>query len=371
MNHTPAAAVAPHLKPGRKATWFELFFDLAFVTAVAQLTATLSQHPDGAGFARFVLLLLVLWWTWLGHTFHATRFDEDRPDQRLIGMGKVAAVMVVAFGAGAAFGERALVFALGMAALKALLMLDYLRERSHPAARGLAGVYATVYGVQTLLWLASAALAGETQWALWAAVLLLDIATPTLVARHTHGFPPHPAHLPERFGLFTIIVMGEGVASTLHALLHAEHPSPATWALAALGLALAFQYWTGYFDRVGGHHDLHVRNAAEGARLRRWAFGHVPLLVGIAGGAAALIAAAGHAAEPAAPWVAGICIALAMTGLTLIGAARSDEPAALHGRRHHLLLAGVPVAAAAAGSVFGVFVAGVLVSGLQLRLARR
>lgn len=34
---------------GRKATWFEVFFDLSFVVAVASLTGPLSYHDDWQG----------------------------------------------------------------------------------------------------------------------------------------------------------------------------------------------------------------------------------------------------------------------------------------------------------------------------------
>ncbi len=368
--HASIAAVAPHLKHGRKASWFELFFDLAFVTVVVQLTAALSAHYDAAGFIGFAFLLLLLWWTWLGHTFHATRFDEDRPDQHLIGMLQIGALVLIGYGAGDAFGARGQVFALGMAALKGLLMGAYLRERHRPGAAGLVRIYATGYALQAMLWAVSAALPLPWRPALWVAVLLLDVINPALVARYTHGYPPHPEHLPERFGLFTIIVMGEGVASTLHALLHAEALSTSNLALAALGLALAYLYWVGYFVRVGAQQERVVGSAEQGARLRRWAYGHIPLLVGVGGGAAGLVAAAGHHAGASAPWVAGGCITLAMLGLTAIGRARPIAQASgpLAG---HLLLALLPTLAALAASMMVVYAVGVAVAIVQVGLARR
>lgn len=113
---------------GRKATWFELFFDLVFVVAVAALAGALSHHYDWMGLLEFGFLFLVLWWLWLGHTFHASRFDKDRPDQWAIGFAQILAVVFIAYGAGDAFGARAWAFAGGVAAFKALLMLGYLRE---------------------------------------------------------------------------------------------------------------------------------------------------------------------------------------------------------------------------------------------------
>ncbi|MBN8509435.1 MAG: low temperature requirement protein A, partial [Burkholderiales bacterium] len=333
----------PHLREGRRASWFELFFDLAFVTAVAQLTAALSHHYDAAGLAQFVVALLLLWWTWLGHTFHSTRFDEDRPDQHLLGMLQIVAVIVIAFGAGAAFGERGAVFAAGMAALKLLLLAAYLRERRRSGAGRLAASYALIYGLQVALWLASIALAGPARWSAWGLVLVLDIASPFAVAKHTHGYPPHPEHLPERFGLFTIIVMGEGVASALHALLHAGAIDGRSAALALLGLVLAFFYWVGYFERVRAQRELHVADAAAARRLRGWAYGHVPLLIGICLGAAGLVVASGHEQPPLAPLITGAGITLAMMGLTLIGAAQAEGGRPRSRSAAHALVALLPL----------------------------
>ena len=76
------AHASPDLPPhahGRKATWFELFFDLVFVFAVAQLSGAYAHHFDWAGAAGSALLLLAMWWCWLGHTFHATRSTSSDP----------------------------------------------------------------------------------------------------------------------------------------------------------------------------------------------------------------------------------------------------------------------------------------------------
>jgi low temperature requirement protein LtrA len=77
---------------GRKATWFELFFDLVFVVAVAQLSGAYAHHYDLGGALVFALAFLAMWWCWLGHTFHATRFDDDSGRRRGLGFLQVLAV---------------------------------------------------------------------------------------------------------------------------------------------------------------------------------------------------------------------------------------------------------------------------------------
>ncbi len=59
----------------RHATWYELYFDLVFVAAVAQLATALSREPTPAGFLRFAGLFVPIAWAWMGFTFYANRFD--------------------------------------------------------------------------------------------------------------------------------------------------------------------------------------------------------------------------------------------------------------------------------------------------------
>ncbi|HUI37213.1 MAG TPA: low temperature requirement protein A, partial [Gaiellaceae bacterium] len=68
----------------RRATWLELFLDLVFVAAIAQVAATLSADPTAAGFGRYLVLFLPIGWAWAGFTFYATRFDTDDLVYRLL-----------------------------------------------------------------------------------------------------------------------------------------------------------------------------------------------------------------------------------------------------------------------------------------------
>lgn len=314
---------------GRKATWFELFFDLVFVVAVAALAGALSHHYDWKGFAEFGFLFLVLWWLWLGHTFHASRFDKDRPDQWAMGFAQILAVVFIAYGASDAFGARAWAFAGGVAAFKAFLMLGYLREIGRPGLSRLCTIYGAIYAVQAVLWAGSIWAEPSLRPALWALALALDIVTPFLVARETHRAPPHPEHLPERFGLFTIILLGETAAAAVHALDHGSELHGDTLAVAVLGATLGFLYWVGYFQRARGNAERHIGDAAAGRNLRFWAYGHIPLYLGIAGLGAGTVYLAHHThLEGAAPWVFSVGAALSMAGVTLVSLATYGRPVA-------------------------------------------
>jgi len=328
MNNNAPSQVLTH-EDGRKATWFELFFDLVFVVAVAALAGALSHHYDWAGLAEFGFLFLVLWWLWLGHTFHASRFDKDRPDQWATGFAQILAVVFIAYGASDAFGARASAFAGGVAAFKAILMLGYLREITRPGLSRLCTLYGAIYGLQAALWAASIWVDPTLRLGLWGLALALDIVTPFLVAGETHRAPPHPEHLPERFGLFTIILLGETAAAAVHALDHGPELHGDTLAVALLGAVLGFLYWIGYFRRAKGNAERHVRDASAGRSLRLWAYGHIPLYLGIASLGAGTVYLAHHTSlAGAAPWVFALGAALSMTGVTVVSLATYGRPLA-------------------------------------------
>jgi low temperature requirement protein LtrA len=324
MSRGPAEAGAlPPLLHARKATWFELFFDLVFVVAVAQLSGTYAHHFDAAGAAASALLLLVLWWCWLGHTFHATRFDQQRPDQRRLGLLQILTVCLIAHGVSDAFGARAAAFALGLAAFKALLAWAYLGERRWRGAHGLIRAYGGLYGLQALLWAVSAALPPTPRLALWLTALALDLASPWWVARYTTAVPPHPEHLPERFGLFTIILLGEGLAAVVHALDHGPVLHASAVGAALLGAALAFLTWLGYFEVTRAHDERAVDSAAAGRHLRLWAWGHVPIYLGLFSLAAGTVALAGDTPWGPVQWLLYLGgAALVPLGLALLRRAR-------------------------------------------------
>src|SRR6266702_3396275 len=61
----------------RRVTWMELFFDLIFVAAVAEVGSPLNADYSWPGLLRYSFLFVLIWWAWSGHTLYSTRFDHD------------------------------------------------------------------------------------------------------------------------------------------------------------------------------------------------------------------------------------------------------------------------------------------------------
>ena len=100
------AARAVNAAAGRRATWLELFFDLIFVAAVAQVGSPLHTSYSFVALARYAFLFFLIWWAWLGHTLYSTRFDTDDPVQRALTLVQMFTVAVMAANAGEALDSR-------------------------------------------------------------------------------------------------------------------------------------------------------------------------------------------------------------------------------------------------------------------------
>lgn len=304
----------------RHATWLELFYDLVFVVAVSQLAHELSDHVSVVGFLRFATLFVPLWWVWIGTTFYANRFDSDDVVRRVLmalQMLVVAAMAVnIHHGLGATSGNFALAYTMS----RFLLVLEYLWAGWHiPRARGLTQHYAIGFGLGALLWLISVFVPLPFRFALWAAGLAIDFSTPTTAKALIQKLPPHPEHLPERFGLFTIIVLGEAIIAVVKGLTEIQWGLPSLLCAIA-GFTIAFSLWWLYFENVSTSFLDHAQASGRLQLLQLWLYIHLPLVIGLAAtgvGVEKGILAAGEGAPLHAPerWL--LCGAVALCYLSL------------------------------------------------------
>ncbi len=203
----------------RRASWLELFFDLIFVAAVSQVGVPLGEDYSIHGLIRYSLMFLLIWWAWFGHTMYATRFDADDVVHRLLTLVQIFAAAAMAANAKQELADRdSAGFGAAYAVQRIVLVIQYLRARREPKTRQLATIYATGFGIAAILWTVAAVVPPPLRFWLWGAALLIDLSTPLLTIRHTQTVPPHPEHLAERFGLFTIILLGESVAAVMRGM---------------------------------------------------------------------------------------------------------------------------------------------------------
>ena len=260
----------------RHASWLELFFDIVFVVAIAQLAHELVVDHTLEGFAWFGGLFLPVFIAWQGFTFYADRFDTDDVVFRAVMLLAMLAIAALAVQVpDVPHGESA-GFVVAYVVLRSLMVGLYVRSYRHvPEARPLIVRYGSGYSVGIAVWLASLAVDEPARFALWAVALALEYALP-IVSRNVHAFiPVDVSHVPERFALFTIIVLGESVLAVALGTADSDwHPASA--ASAALGFVSIAALWWVYFD-IGPAIEL---RRAPGTILT-FAYVHIPLLLAL------------------------------------------------------------------------------------------
>jgi low temperature requirement protein LtrA len=234
----------------RHATWLELFYDLVFVAAIAQLASNLSKDYSIIGLLQFAALFFPVWMAWAGHTVYLTRFDSDDLGHTLLTMAQMIAVAALAISIPGALSTTSAGFALSYAVVRFILIAQYYRAgRQIPKVRPMTNRYLMGFTPAALLWLISVFVPNPWRFYLWGLAMFLEFLTPGLVGKYQLEFPPDPTHFPERFGLFTIIVLGETVVAIIINI--GEQGLNATSAVVGImGLVIAFSIWWGYFRGV-------------------------------------------------------------------------------------------------------------------------
>jgi low temperature requirement protein LtrA len=236
------------LRQTERVTPLELFFDLVFVLALTQCTALMAAESTWTGLAKGVLVLGVLWWSWVGYAWLTSVLDPEEGGVRIAMFAAMAALLVAALCVPDAFGDDALLFACAYGVVRAAhIALFILASRDNQALRqsvlGLAG--GSAVGV-ALLFAASGA-DGWVQGGLWALALLLDMAEPFFFGSEGWSLD-HPAHFAERHGLIVIIALGESIVAI--GVGAGADVEAGVVAAAILGIAVAAAIWWLYFDVI-------------------------------------------------------------------------------------------------------------------------
>lgn len=273
------SSATPHLNTDshRKVSWLELFYDLVYVATIVQLGNNLSKNIDVEGFVGFVLLFIPIWWVWIGTTFYSNRFVADDLVHRLLIFAQIFVVSALAITVYDGLGETSVGFAIAYAVARGILVIMYLRAAHYvEEARALARRYATGFAIAAAVWLLSIFVPPPYRFLLWVVGLLIDFYTSLSPesSRLQRLLPPSPHHLPERMGLFTIIVFGESFIKVIGGF--AGHEIVLQRVLVALfGLVMVGGLWWLYFENIAEHEV----NWKRGAQV--WLYAHLPLQIGL------------------------------------------------------------------------------------------
>ncbi|MGW1003252.1 low temperature requirement protein A [Streptomyces sp. NPDC002520] len=255
----------------------ELFFDLCFVVAIAQAGVELVHFVIaghvGEGILNYAMVFFSIWLAWMNFTWFASAYDNDDVLYRIVTLLQIGGVLVLAAGVSRAFEHHDwLLVLIGYVIMRLAMAAEWLR-----AARSASGEERTTtlrYAGGVLLcqigWVGLVVLPEPARPWLFLVMVMAELYVP-LHAERSSQTNWHPHHIAERYGLFTIIVLGETIAAATVAVKSAvsEHGALVeVLSIAAGGLLIVFSAWWIYF--VVPIHG-HLRTSK---RAFLWGYGH-------------------------------------------------------------------------------------------------
>ncbi len=264
-----------------RVTWLELFYDLVFVVAVAQLGHRLLVDHSWQGVLGYIGLFIPLWYAWAQFTFYADRYDTNDLGQRLLAIAQIITIALMAASISGDIADSMAAFAAAYVLARIVLIAMYTRAYRHVApTRKLVKGYLQGFSIGGLIWLVSIWVPSPWRFLIWGMGMAVDFATPWINRREQAKVPLDVNHLPERFGLFTILVLGEPIAAIVAGLAHEGWEARATVAT-VIGVVAASALWWLYFENA---HGKVVRRNVEQVKAWRptvWIFSHLPLAISL------------------------------------------------------------------------------------------
>jgi low temperature requirement protein LtrA len=279
----------------RAATPLELLFDLCFVVAVAQASIALHhQLVDGhlvEGIVYYLMVFFAIWWAWINFTWFASAYDTDDVLYRLLTFVQIAGVLVIAAGVPRAFdGLDYVTITIGYLIMRIGLIAQWLRAAREHGERGRTALrYAIGVGALQVGWIARLFFPIEVAFVSFLPLVALEMTVPWWAER-AGTTPWHRGHIAERFGLFTIIVLGECVlaaTTAIQAAIAAGGISLALVTLAVGALVLIGAMWWAYFK-----HDAAEQRDLQQETAFLWGYGHYVVFAAVAAVGAGLNVAA-------------------------------------------------------------------------------
>ncbi len=302
----------------RSAGPLELFFDLVFVVAVALASQNLhhleSEDHFSTGIVRYLMVFFAIWWAWMNFTWFASAYDSDDWLYRVLTLVQMGGALIIAAGVPEVMNEnRFVIIVAGYVVMRLALVVQWLRAAAgDPERRTTALTYAAGVVVVQIWWLLNLFVPGQWTGIVFAIGVIGELAVPAIAERNALS-PWHPHHITERFGLFTLIVLGESILASSNSIIEALDVGESTFELLRLaisGFAIVAAMWWLYFAYPPrGHLDTFRKTF-------RWSYSHY-FIFAAAGAVSAGIEVAvdyytDHTSLSAAKATAALCVPVAI-----------------------------------------------------------
>ncbi|CAO3587011.1 unnamed protein product [Absidia cylindrospora] len=261
------------------ATWVELFSDVFYVGWLSSFTH--SHHMVSSdSLAIYIGWFVIMWWTWCSSALYSARYDNGDVMHHIYKIIDLCGLIGMA-GASEDYNDgTSKGFIIGYMVMKAVLLIQYSvvlwgATLSGSFARRPLSIYVGVNVLAIILWGVSLLYLGSDDKNRIARMVLwyLSIGIEVLVNMSLQRFKQvslAASHLAERFGLFTIIILGENCIGFVK-MVSESHSEVRVVVANMFGLVIIFLFFFMYFDDF----SKEILNSVQVSQI--WMYLHFPL----------------------------------------------------------------------------------------------
>jgi low temperature requirement protein LtrA len=239
---------------------YDLTYVIAFGAAAEELTAAIVAGHTESGVVAYLFVIFAVGWAWLNFTWYSSAYGNDDALFRIATIVQMIGVLLLVFGLPASFhgteeGQSPLsaLIVIGYVGMRVPLILLWLRAaRNDEAHRRAAFAYAIMISIAQLGWILAAVtpVPGSVAVIGLIALVLAEMVARLIIEGRLGWTPWNASHIAERFGLLTLIALGEVLMATTRAvtvLTQEQGWSVGAVVIAASGLLLAAGLWWAYY----------------------------------------------------------------------------------------------------------------------------
>ena len=284
----------------RKVSWLELFFDLVFVVIIARIAHNFLSDISWSGFGTFIFMFLSVWWMWSSVSYFTERFASTEQVQRIYVFLMMIPVVGMTIFTHHGFGENypgfAIFYLISRVIFFGMILYATLKIKEYKAV-GIGFMGFTSLAIALII--GSLFVGEDIRLYLWGAAILMEVLGPMFTLNQQVKLPSNvkSSAVDERYGLLTIIVVGEVIASNANTLADSHHITSQILINGLLALWIGFSIWWMYFDSVSKR-ELPDK-PEDGLKMAGWVYAHIFLNIAIIASAVGIAAVVlGHAHSP-------------------------------------------------------------------------
>lgn len=252
----------------RNASWIELFFDLVFISGLSVLNSQTFKNGfylNSSRFLYYAFSFLVIWLIWLSVTIFSNQFENNSVRHRFILFLNMLSVGLLTLGIENTLSDHLTnqySFYIVCIIISRMILIytwnspNKRRVISHILLlmERLTKIYLSVVVISTILFINL--LFNESSYRISIFILILLIlfelgAVVFVISKSQENVSTlHQAHIRERFGLFTMLMLGEMVINALNAFRYNFNFTLLSTITLLLLLFYLFMFWWLYYDQV-------------------------------------------------------------------------------------------------------------------------